>query len=106
MKHRAARTGNCIGVLSALGRIDEAVERLERAVEARIGAVVFVRHNIWWADLRGDPRMDRILSAVGPVATTNPAPDRAPQESDRRVAGVPSAVKRAIVGCVHHEPAR
>ncbi len=54
-----------IGVLIALGRIDEAVERLERAVEARTGAVVFVRHNFWWEELSRDPRMDEILGAVG-----------------------------------------
>ena len=51
--------------LTALGRIDEAVERLERAIEARVGAVVFVRHNFAWVNLRPDPRMDQILGAVG-----------------------------------------
>ena len=51
--------------LTALGRIDEAVERLERAIEARIGAVVFVRHNFAWDDLPLDPRMDEVLAAVG-----------------------------------------
>ena len=54
-----------ITALAALGRIDEAVERLERAIEARIGAVVLVRHTFAWEDLRPDPRMDEILSAVG-----------------------------------------
>ena len=53
------------GALTALGRIDEAVERLERAVEARIGAVVFVRHSFFWGDLLSDPRVDEILGAVG-----------------------------------------
>ncbi len=51
--------------LTALGRIDEAVERLERAIEARIGAVIFVRHNYFWEELHGDPRMDEMLAAVG-----------------------------------------
>ena len=51
--------------LTALDRIDEAVERLERAIEARIGAVVFVRHNFAWDNFRLDPRMDEILAAVG-----------------------------------------
>jgi TolB-like protein/tetratricopeptide (TPR) repeat protein len=51
--------------LTALGRMDEAVERLEQAIEARIGAVVYVRHTFFWEDLRLDPRMDEILSAVG-----------------------------------------
>ena len=51
--------------LIALGRIDEAVERLERAIEARIGYVVFVRHTFNWEDLGFDPRMDEILGAVG-----------------------------------------
>ncbi|MCH7857506.1 MAG: tetratricopeptide repeat protein [Gemmatimonadetes bacterium] len=51
--------------LTALGRIDEAVERLERAIEARNGAVVFVRHNFAWDDLPLDPRMDEVLAAVG-----------------------------------------
>ena len=51
--------------LTALDRIDEAVERLERAIEARIGAVVFVRHSFAWDNFRLDPRMDEILAAVG-----------------------------------------
>ena len=51
--------------LTALARIDEAVERLERAIEARIGFVVFVRHTFPWENLRPDPRMDEILAAVG-----------------------------------------
>ena len=51
--------------LIALGRIDEAVERLERAIEARTGYVVFVRHTFNWEDLGLDPRMDEILGAVG-----------------------------------------
>jgi len=54
-----------IVALAALGRIDEAVERLERAIEARIGAVVLVRHTFAWENLRPDPRMDEILAAVG-----------------------------------------
>ena len=53
------------GALTALGRIDEAVERLEWAIEARVGAVVFVRHNFFWENLHSDPRMDDMLSAVG-----------------------------------------
>ncbi len=54
-----------ISALVVLGRIDEAVERLERAIEARIGAVIFVRHTFNWENLRLDPRMDEILGAVG-----------------------------------------
>ena len=55
-----------MGALITLGRIDEAVERLERAIEARMGYVVFVRHNTFaWGNLRPDPRMDEILGAVG-----------------------------------------
>ena len=54
-----------VGALAVLGRIDEAIERLERAIEARIGAVVYVRHTFFWENLRPDPRMDEILSAVG-----------------------------------------
>ena len=54
-----------VGALAVLGRIDEAIERLERAIEARIGAVVYVRHTFFWENLRSDPRMDEILSAVG-----------------------------------------
>ena len=53
------------GALAALGLIDEAVERLERAIEARIGAVVFIRHSFFWGNLQSDPRMDEILSTVG-----------------------------------------
>jgi len=51
--------------LTALGRMDEAVERLEQAIEARIGFVVFVRHTFPWENQRPDPRMDQILAAVG-----------------------------------------
>ena len=51
--------------LIALGRMDDAVERLERAIEARIGAVVFVRLTLAWENLRPDPRMDEMLAAVG-----------------------------------------
>jgi tetratricopeptide (TPR) repeat protein len=54
-----------ISALIALGRIDEAVERLERAIEARNSAVVFLRHTFNWENLRLDPRMDEILAAVG-----------------------------------------
>ena len=65
-----------IGALIALGRMDEAVERLERAIEARISYVVFLRHTFAWGDtsateghgvysLRPDPRIDEILAAVG-----------------------------------------
>ena len=54
-----------MGALTALGRIDEAIERLERAIEARVGAVVYVRRNFFWEALHIDPRMDEILSAVG-----------------------------------------
>ncbi len=54
-----------IVALTALGRIDEAVERLERAIEARIGMVVFVRHAFPWENQRLDPRMDEMLGAVG-----------------------------------------
>ena len=54
-----------MSALIALGRIDEAVERLERAIEARMGYVVFVRHTFAWENLRPDPRMDEILAAVG-----------------------------------------
>jgi TolB-like protein/Flp pilus assembly protein TadD len=51
--------------LTGLGRVDEAFDRLERAIEARSGAVIFVRHNFIWESLRGDPRFDRMLGAVG-----------------------------------------
>ena len=54
-----------IAALAALGRDEEAIDRLQRAVEARSGAVVYVRHTFLWDDLHGDPRVDEILSAVG-----------------------------------------
>ena len=54
-----------INALIAPGRIDEAVERLERAIEARDSYVVFVRHNLFWENLSLDPRMDEMLGAVG-----------------------------------------
>ena len=51
--------------LTGLGRVDEAFGRLERAIEARSGAVVFVRHGFVWESLRDDPRFDGMLGAVG-----------------------------------------
>ena len=56
-----------IGVLSTLGRIDEAFERLERAIEARVSYVAFVRHNDFWEELHGDPRL---YWTRGPGGTT------------------------------------
>ena len=53
------------GALAALGRVDEAVDRLERAIEARVGAVVFIRHGFFWKNLHPDSRMEDMLSAVG-----------------------------------------
>ncbi len=51
--------------LIALGRMDEAVERLERSIEARMGAVVFTRLTLAWENMPLDPRMDEMLGAVG-----------------------------------------
>ena len=51
--------------LAALGRIDEAVERVRAAIEARIGAVVMVRHTFAWDGLRDDARVNEMLAAAG-----------------------------------------
>ena len=58
------------GALGYLAELEElertsAVERLERAIDARVGAVVHVRHIFFWEGLRPEARMDEMLAAVG-----------------------------------------
>jgi hypothetical protein len=51
--------------LAALGRIDEAVERVRAAIDTRIGAVVMVRHTFAWDGLRDDARVNEMLAGAG-----------------------------------------
>jgi tetratricopeptide (TPR) repeat protein len=49
-------------VLHALGRDDEALERLREAVEARDWFVIFLGTDPKWDDLRSTPAFDALLS--------------------------------------------
>jgi len=48
-----------------LGELDAALERIERAAEARVGGLVFLRHGHSWDRLRADPRLDELLARYG-----------------------------------------
>ena len=49
----------------ALGDYDRVFEYLNRAYEARLGTMVFIRANFRWAELRGDPRFDDLVERIG-----------------------------------------
>jgi len=49
----------------ALGDYDRVFEYLNRAYEARLGTMVFIRANFRWAELRGDPRFDDLIERIG-----------------------------------------
>jgi serine/threonine-protein kinase len=52
-------------VLSSLGRLDEAIDHLERMVERHIGGCVFLGVDPGLQRLRGHPRYDAVLRRVG-----------------------------------------
>ena len=70
---RAGRTEEALGYLAELEELERTSPELTLHLDfitalaalGRIGAVVLVRHTFAWEDLRPDPRMDEILSAVG-----------------------------------------
>jgi adenylate cyclase len=48
-----------------LGDLDEAFRQLERAVEERLGSVVFLATSPNWKELRDDPRFQALVRRVG-----------------------------------------
>jgi adenylate cyclase len=50
---------------AGMGMIDEAFERLEHAVEERLGGIIFLKHAVLFEPLRADPRFDRLLRRIG-----------------------------------------
>jgi len=52
-------------VYTGLREYDKAFYYLEKAVEERSGAAVFLRASLIWADLKDDPRFAKILQKVG-----------------------------------------
>jgi tetratricopeptide (TPR) repeat protein len=57
----------------AVGETDRTFEYLGRAVDRRVGAVVFLACAPMWGDIRSDPRFHAILTRVGlPVSVANP----------------------------------
>ncbi len=53
------------GLYAALGASDKAFERLERAIDRRTGAVVFLCNIPFFAPLYGDPRFGAALDRIG-----------------------------------------
>ncbi len=49
----------------ALGRIDEAIECIRRAVEGGEGGLIFVRYAPPWRGLSGHPRFEEIMAPLG-----------------------------------------
>ncbi|MFV2074358.1 MAG: tetratricopeptide repeat protein, partial [Thermoanaerobaculales bacterium] len=50
---------------AGMGMIDEAFERLEHAVEERLGGIIFLKHAVLFEPLRADPRFDLLLRRIG-----------------------------------------
>jgi hypothetical protein len=48
-----------------LGRMDESLERVAKAIEERVGGVVFLRRGFQANALERDPRLDRMLEDIG-----------------------------------------
>ncbi len=52
-------------VYAGMGMIDEAFERLERAREARLGGIIFLKHAVVFEPLRQDARFDVLMERIG-----------------------------------------
>jgi TolB-like protein/class 3 adenylate cyclase/Tfp pilus assembly protein PilF len=50
---------------AGLNDLDKAFYYLEKAVDERSGAVIFLRTGPGWKDIQGDPRFEKILKKVG-----------------------------------------
>ncbi len=51
--------------LAGLGRIEEALDHVQRAIEGKDASVAFLRTGPMWRPLRDHPRFDEMLSAIG-----------------------------------------
>jgi TolB-like protein/Tfp pilus assembly protein PilF len=51
--------------LAGLGRIEEALDHVQRAIERKDASVAFLRTGPMWLPLRDHPRFEEMLSAVG-----------------------------------------
>ena len=52
-------------VYAGMGEIDKAFERLEHAVEERLGSIIFLRHALPFKPLRQDARFDALMERIG-----------------------------------------
>ncbi|GMR13600.1 MAG: adenylate/guanylate cyclase domain-containing protein [Gemmatimonadota bacterium] len=50
---------------SGMGMMDEAFDRLERAIEERLGSIIFLKHGPLFAPLREDPRFAEVMERLG-----------------------------------------
>ena len=52
-------------VYAGMGMIDEAFERLERAMEERLGGIIFLKHAVVFEPLRQDARFGVLMERIG-----------------------------------------
>lgn len=50
---------------TALGDMDRAFEKLEEAIDIRLGSLIFIRANPAWSRLHDDPRFDEAIARMG-----------------------------------------
>lgn len=65
---------------AGMNRIDEAFDRLERAIEDRLGAIIFLKHAVVFEPLRQDARFVVLMERIGLHTSRqppNPTPSRA-----------------------------
>ena len=58
-------TGDLLDVLLARGDVSDALTWLERAVEERTPALVFLNVHAIWDSLRSDPRFEAVTKRIG-----------------------------------------
>ena len=49
----------------SLVQVDEAFERLERAMEERLGGIIFLKHAVVFEPLRQDARFGVLMERIG-----------------------------------------
>ncbi|MBN1446684.1 MAG: tetratricopeptide repeat protein [Bacteroidetes bacterium] len=54
-----------VAMYAGLGDIDRAFDYLEKAVESRLGSLIFLRANPAWSRLHKDPRFNQLLARMG-----------------------------------------
>lgn len=52
-------------VYQGLGDYDQVFHHLDEVADRRMGAMVFLAHNVFWDDIRADPRFDALLERIG-----------------------------------------